>query len=194
MAAFKFIGGALCVDFVNTVGAWADGQPLRDKLAHAGDLQHWSRMANLAGARLPMNNAVLQRAVVLRGALYRILTAAIGGRASDKRDLEILNRELAAARSREFLASAKTGYHLQFPEAPERVLWAVVRSASELLTSEYLHRLRQCPGAECGWLFLDTSRNGMRQWCQMRVCGNRAKARKFRERSRQSQHRRKKRA
>ena len=181
---FQFIAGALCLDFVNTVGAWVDGELLRDKLAHPDDLKNWSRIANIVGPRTRMTEAIFRRAIVLRLALHRIFTAVIGKRAPSKADLEILNRELALARSREFLEQDEDAYGLRFPETPEKVLWAVVRSAAELLTSENLARLRQCPGEECAWLFLDTSRNGMRQWCQMRVCGNRAKARKFRERSR----------
>ncbi|HUA58436.1 MAG TPA: ABATE domain-containing protein [Verrucomicrobiae bacterium] len=179
---FKFIAGALCLDFVNTVGAWVDGDPLRDKFVHADDLKNWARLANLQSPCTPMPDAILRRAVVLRQALHRIFSAVIGGRAPARRDLDVLNRELTAARSQEFLQFADNGYCLQFAEAPQRVLWAVVRSAAELLTSADLARLRQCPGDECGWLFLDTSRNGMRQWCQMRICGNRAKARKFRRR------------
>ena len=181
---FKFIGGALCLDFVNTVGAWVDGEPLRDKLASAEDLKGWAQVANVASPPTPMTAAILRRAVVLRQALHHIFTAAIGRHAPSSRDMEILNRELAVAQSREFLEYKDQRYTLQFPDAPERVLWAIVRSAAELLASENLARLRQCPGEECAWLFLDTSRNGMRQWCQMSVCGNRAKARHFRERSR----------
>jgi predicted RNA-binding Zn ribbon-like protein len=181
---FKFIGGALCLDFVNTVGAWVDGEPLRDKLANRDELKRWSQIANIAGPRTSMTGAVFRRAVRLRGVLYRIFAAVIEKRQPVAQDMEIFNRELAAARSQEWLVCTDRGFGLGFPQTSERLLWAVVRSASELLTSESLTRLRQCPGEECAWLFLDTSRNGMRQWCQMSACGNRAKARKFRERSR----------
>jgi predicted RNA-binding Zn ribbon-like protein len=184
--SFNFIGGALCLDFVNTVGAWVDGEPLRDKLAGADDLKRWSQLTNIVGPRTAMTGAILQRAVVLRRALYRVFTAVVEKQAPVRRDLEIFDRELAVLRSQERLRYTDGGFYLWFPETPERLLWAVVRSAVELLTSENLARLRKCPGEECAWLFLDTSRNGMRHWCQMRACGNRAKARKFRERSREA--------
>src|SRR5207247_343918 len=45
------------------------------------------------------------------------------------------------------------------------------------LTSAELGRLKKCPSANCGWIFLDTTRNRTRRWCDMKVCGNRAKAR-----------------
>jgi predicted RNA-binding Zn ribbon-like protein len=44
----------------------------------------------------------------------------------------------------------------------------------------------QCPGEECGWLFLDITRSGRRPWCDMADCGNLAKVRRFRERHRAS--------
>jgi predicted RNA-binding Zn ribbon-like protein len=141
-------------------------------------------MTNIVGPHTPMSSPILRRAIVLRRVLYRIFTAVVEKRTPVQRDMEIFNRELAVTRSQECLGYAGGGFCLWFPESPEQLLWAVVRSAAELLTSENLARLRQCPGEECAWLFLDTSRNGMRQWCRMRACGNRAKARKFRERSR----------
>jgi predicted RNA-binding Zn ribbon-like protein len=59
------------------------------------------------------------------------------------------------------------------------VLWPVSWSAAELLTHGPLDRIRECPGqGNCGWLFLDVSKNASRRWCDMRVCGNRAKARR----------------
>ena len=45
-------------------------------------------------------------------------------------------------------------------------------------------RTRRCAGQECGWLFFDTTKNNRRRWCEMRVCGNRAKVRAVRERQR----------
>lgn len=56
--------------------------------------------------------------------------------------------------------------------------WPIVYSASQLLASNRLDRVRQCAGDDCGWLFLDTSRNHSRRWCDMADCGNRAKARR----------------
>jgi predicted RNA-binding Zn ribbon-like protein len=59
-----------------------------------------------------------------------------------------------------------------------RVLWPVARSAAVLLVSEQLSRVRICDADTCRWLFLDTSKSGRRRWCDMKVCGNRAKARR----------------
>jgi predicted RNA-binding Zn ribbon-like protein len=64
----------------------------------------------------------------------------------------------------------------------DTILMAVADSAAELLTSDSLPRVRQCGGLNCGWLFLDTTRNRSRRWCDMKDCGNRAKVRRYRQR------------
>jgi predicted RNA-binding Zn ribbon-like protein len=69
-------------------------------------------------------------------------------------------------------------------DALDRMLWPVARSAADLLTSDHLNRVHQCGGKDCTWLFVDTSRNHSRQWCDMGDCGNRAKARRFYQRTR----------
>jgi hypothetical protein len=45
-------------------------------------------------------------------------------------------------------------------------------------------RVKICAAEECRWAFFDRSRNRSRTWCSMRVCGNRTKARNWRERAR----------
>jgi predicted RNA-binding Zn ribbon-like protein len=64
------------------------------------------------------------------------------------------------------------------PERLESVLWPVLRSAAELLASEEAGQIRECPGDDCGWMYVDRSRNGLRRWCQMETCGNREKAKR----------------
>jgi len=64
----------------------------------------------------------------------------------------------------------------------DRVLWEVARSAARLLTSSQLSRVRPCAAADCGWWFLDDTKNASRRWCDMKICGNREKLRRFRER------------
>jgi predicted RNA-binding Zn ribbon-like protein len=67
------------------------------------------------------------------------------------------------------------------------MLWPVARSAADLLTSQEQSRVRECAASDCGWLFLDLSRNRSRRWCDMETCGNRTKARRHYARSKQEQ-------
>jgi predicted RNA-binding Zn ribbon-like protein len=63
---------------------------------------------------------------------------------------------------------------------PRSVLWPVIWSAAELLGSDEVTSLRVCDGPDCGWMYVDRSRNGLRRWCQMRTCGTREKTRRRR--------------
>jgi predicted RNA-binding Zn ribbon-like protein len=60
----------------------------------------------------------------------------------------------------------------------------VVESAAESMVRGELARVRRCGGSRCSVVFLDSTRNGRRRWCDMAVCGNRAKAARFRARER----------
>jgi predicted RNA-binding Zn ribbon-like protein len=66
------------------------------------------------------------------------------------------------------------------------MLAPVVRAAADLATSAELSRIRECGSDTCFWLFLDRSKNGTRRWCDMKVCGNRAKARRHYQRGKSS--------
>ncbi len=62
---------------------------------------------------------------------------------------------------------------------PESPLWLLAFKSVELLTSPQIARVRTCGTSTCKWLFLDSSKNQNRRWCNMRVCGNRTKARRY---------------
>ncbi|MFN3981880.1 MAG: CGNR zinc finger domain-containing protein, partial [Caldilinea sp.] len=60
------------------------------------------------------------------------------------------------------------------------VLWPIVWSAAELLTTGDLARVRMCQHEHCGWIFIDRSKNRSRRWCDMTECGNVEKVRRYR--------------
>ncbi len=199
---WKFVGGRLCLDFLNTVGGRVGpATVLREKLPDYHALLEWSRLAGIATpsqarilARLAQSHpqqarSALTRAVLLRESLYRIFVAAVRARRPDARDLAILDRELQLARSRQRLSHHRGSFHLTWEHCQptlDRILWPIALSSAELLTSGDLSRLRQCEGSDCGWMFLDTSRNRSRHWCDMKDCGNRAKVMRFRSRLKRS--------
>ncbi len=201
MPGFQFIGGALCLDFINTAGGRPETHPRRrfayevidEKLGAFSDLLRWSVAAGIltgpeaaraAGCRAPAAQALLRRALALREALYRLCLARIRAWTPPPADLALLNRALAEAHSHRLLGGSPAGYVWTWdkPDAPDRILWTLAQSAASFLASPAVAALRRCPGDDCGWLFLDASRNHSRQWCEMRVCGNRAKLRRFRRR------------
>jgi predicted RNA-binding Zn ribbon-like protein len=195
---WKIIGGRPCLDFINTVGGRAtSGTILRDKLIDYADLLEWAQFAAIvnqtesrslarhAASHRRNADATLARAVLLREALYRIFKSAVEGRRPRQADLDTLSGELRIARAHECLIHTHGAFGWTWEDseaALDRVLWPVSLSAADVLTSGDLPQLRQCDGDKCGWLFLDTSRNRSRHWCDMKDCGNRAKVRRFRTR------------
>jgi predicted RNA-binding Zn ribbon-like protein len=207
-ARMNLAGGRLCLDFVNTVGGWnpdraeAKNRPFAavardDKLNSYIDLLAWSlhtglltdseaqSLAREAGRRVKEAAATLKRAVALRGAIYRICAAIIHGAQARPADIDLLNQELNVAHGRVRLGVGEENLVWEWTDtknALDRTLWLVADSAAEMLTTDDLTRLRECPGEDCGWLFLDVSKNSRRQWCDMQTCGNLAKVRRFRQR------------
>jgi predicted RNA-binding Zn ribbon-like protein len=67
--------------------------------------------------------------------------------------------------------------------ALESPLWSVAWSAARLLASDDAKRIRRCGGIDCGWYYVDRSRNGLRRWCEMETCGTLMKTRRRAERN-----------
>lgn len=197
---FELTGGRLALDFANTV----DNRPSarrRDLLASYADLVAWGRQAAVLGtgevrrlletaARRPREaRAALREAVALREAFYGICTALAAGAEPKRGDLSRLDAAARSALGWARLERTRGGFGWGWMAGSarlDRVLWPVARDAAEFLTSGEVPRLRECAAHDCGWLFLDASRNQSRVWCNMRVCGNRAKARRHYARSRTS--------
>ena len=123
----------------------------------------------------------------MREALYPLFSRAEQGQPPPAGDLGVLQAELARALAHFRVAWSPAGFGWEWDRASsglDRMLWPVSWSAAELLAHGPLGRVRECPGQDnCGWLFLDLSKNASRRWCDMRVCGNRAKARRHHART-----------
>jgi len=64
----------------------------------------------------------------------------------------------------------------------DNVVGAVLSAAARLAVLDEWRRVKICPADDCLWAFFDHSRNRSRTWCSMRACGNREKARAWRDR------------
>jgi predicted RNA-binding Zn ribbon-like protein len=188
----KLLGGRSCLDFVNTLDP-REGERASDFLTSYSDLISWSVHAGIlksgeagrtsrSAARDPAGaSRVFTKAVALREATYRLFSAVISGRRPRATDLNVLQAALDEAPPRLRIVPTRTGFGwhpVRGSDTLERVLWPVAWSAADLLTSDDLPNVKKCTGHNCGWLFLDMSRNNNRQWCSMKGCGNREKARR----------------
>jgi predicted RNA-binding Zn ribbon-like protein len=182
------VGGALCLDFVNTRDAWfpRPGERPPDYIADYASLVAWSRRAraldDTQAAELPAGAPrALADAHRLRDAIHAVLAAASAGRRPPAAAASRLQARAAEAIVHGELAGAPGPLAWRWAEPlPHAMLWPVALSAVDLLTSEELGRLKQCPGQDgrCGWMFLDRTKNRGRRWCSMRLCGNPVKARR----------------
>ena len=193
---YDLSGGVLCLDFANTVSNRGSDAPI-DRLIAYGDLLSWSEqsraataaqvrdLAKLAAAHPSTARDALARAVEVREALYRLFAAASAKKRPRPADLALVNEQIPFALRRSRLAAAGEHYLFRVEAAADDLLSPlapVIKSAVDLLTSASLDRVRTCAADTCEWLFLDTTKNRTRRWCDMKVCGNREKVRRFRSR------------
>jgi predicted RNA-binding Zn ribbon-like protein len=188
------LGGRLCLDFCNTA-EFRDSERHIEFLTSYPALVAWGKHAGtistaeadhlLKTLHADRAEAALDAALRLRAALYHLFRGYAYGDSSDLGALEMLNGQLSAVMAQRRLQPLDSGFYWEWggsPDDPERPLWPVLLSASELLTSDDLRRVRQCPN--CGWLFVDTSRNHTRRWCSMDFCGSEVKSRRQYQRKR----------
>ena len=161
--------------FVNTY----DAETGIDEIADAAALGAWLSAAGLADPFGP-GEADVARAAAMREAL-RALLFANNGAEPDPAAHERLNAALAGSslEVRFEAGGAKLVPGGSGMDAALATLGAIVREAMQDGTWP---RLKACPADDCQWAFYDRSRNRSRTWCQMDLCGNRAKVRAFRER------------
>ncbi|MBA2682727.1 MAG: ABATE domain-containing protein [Ktedonobacteraceae bacterium] len=186
------LSGHLGLDFVNTIDP-RHAEHTHEFLTNYAALVAWGKHVELlpvdhadqllqaAEQRPAIANAAFHRALGLREALYAIFSANIGGQRPSIEDMNILNGVLREGMARASVHITEQGFAWTWEEesALDSLLWPIARSAAELLSSDEVQQVRECPGDDgCGWLFIDTSRNHRRRWCSMDGCGNRAKARR----------------
>jgi predicted RNA-binding Zn ribbon-like protein len=167
--------------FVNTTAL--DHTPDDDDLRDPEALGRWLAHYELMAPGDPVTDADHDQALRFREALRAVLMETAGA-TPVPHAIEALN---AAAKTAELLVSFRPGGRATLVPVRGGVdgalarLLAIVKCAQEDGTWE---RLKGCPADTCGSVFYDWSKNRSATWCSMEVCGNRAKARAYRERRR----------
>jgi len=197
---FDLTGGLLCLDFANTLDDRTETHP-QELLMSFEDLVSWSQQAQVVtgqeaqqllekAAQYPAKaTRVLKLAVEVREAIFRIFKAVAEDESPEEGDLVTLSAMVAEAQKHAQLVPGADGFRWEWackPEDLDCMLWPVVRSATDFLTSDDLDTVRVCASDSCNWLFIDTSKNHSRRWCNMKSCGNREKARRFYTRKKSS--------
>lgn len=179
----------LCLEFANSRYWRGTGEPT-ETLGGLDDVFNWMTLAKGLDAatvedlkaRWPRGEgdaATFAGIIALREALYRIFTAVARHEAPNADDLALLNRTLSAAPKRAELVNQDGAYLWRVERLEPKVadlLAPVLWTAGDMIAEPRRDRVRLCANDKCVWLFLDDSKSGTRRWCDMKACGNRAKA------------------
>jgi predicted RNA-binding Zn ribbon-like protein len=164
--------------FVNT----RDVEEGTDELDGPDSLLDWFSGMNLLDDEAIADEEDLERALALREGIRSLLLAKSNGEVVEPANLRELNRVAGSVCLR--VRFDEDGIATLGPEssgmsaALGRILAAVVRATDEGIWD----RLKVCTNDACQWAFYDRSKNRSGKWCTMEVCGNRMKARTFRQR------------
>jgi predicted RNA-binding Zn ribbon-like protein len=199
----RAIGGSLSIGFANTLVYRKDEVKKDDKLKDFTRLIRWAdEMGLLTGSesqklkhqskKRPEEAAtVWKRALFLRETIVRIFEAIAGGQDATPEDVSSVNAMLSETLSRLRIIPSKRAMKWTWAgwcDSLDSILWPLIYSTANLLTSSALFYVKECNGRGCGWFFIDTSRNQIRRWCSMSDCGNREKVRRFYERKKAKRH------
>jgi predicted RNA-binding Zn ribbon-like protein len=192
---FELVAGNVALDLVNTLDSRFDARGPEDLLGSYEDLLRFlvqsETLSVKQAGRLwratregPEGARVLGEVRELREALARAAYARLDGKKARGVDLEVLEREFQRAGANRRLGVEGPGFAWSWKDGGDvhLPLWMMAQAATDLLLSQQLGRLRSCGVDTCRWLFLDTSKNGTRRWCDMKICGNRMKAKRYQAR------------
>jgi len=189
LETLELVGGVLCLDFVNTINSRI--MPEHDYLMAYPDLVQWMRKVGVLSAdqanvlqtqarhNIDEAEAALHKALALRDVLYHLFSsiARQSEPPTDVMDSFIALYGEAVSHSQLVRTGSTYTPQWEVDRSYDAVLWPVAYSAGDLLFSQALSQIKECPG--CGWLFLDTSKNQSRRWCSMNTCGARSKMRRY---------------
>lgn len=185
---FQLVAGHVALDFANTLdNRYAPGRTVDMIAAYAEFLRFCVQAGVITDAQAVAlgrvkkdRERVMQQVTELRECLYRIFQAAAEKQSAAATDLELLSGWLrSGAQQRELISTGAARFERRWQDIEHSLvspLWLIADAAADLLLSELVERVRECAHDTCRWLFLDSSKNHSRRWCDMKICGNRVKA------------------
>jgi predicted RNA-binding Zn ribbon-like protein len=189
---FQLVAGHWVLDFVNTLDYRYDPDRLIDLLLsyerflafcrQSGVITATQKRKLLNGLNESDSQRALKKVIQLREALYFLILSAVHGRPPDESYLRTFNRFLAEGHVADEVVWQGRRFSRRSRDVAERLggpLRQVVDAAMGLVCSSDIEKVSECRDQSCRWLFLDRSRNHSRRWCDMQLCGNRSKAKRF---------------
>jgi predicted RNA-binding Zn ribbon-like protein len=180
---YKFIGGNLALDFVNTVADRFHPEKMEDRLQTVDQVRNWfaqARAAHSLSSELlaPVDAHTVTRLRAARAHLHVLFDAIASGKPIPAEALTWLDAALRKCSSRRQLVIERKEVRRVWSSNAtiiDILLYPLLTAAADLLTQAEAGSLRRCCDATCGWLFVDQSNARRRRWCVMADCGNRNK-------------------
>jgi predicted RNA-binding Zn ribbon-like protein len=162
--------------FVNTLDVLPGTEELRDP----NTLRAWLVANGLMRQDESVDESDLTHAIAVREAM-RAVIGGNSGRQVYPVEIATLNEVASASRLR--MRFGRDGKPRLEPEAtgPVGAMGRLVAALYSAMQDEGWDRLKLCTDDSCRWVFFDRSKNHASRWCSMESCGNRAKARRFRQ-------------
>lgn len=188
----------LCLNFINTlsgrdtvaeIDCLRSGEDVVDFMVHAGliSLEQADGLHGHLRARKGAYQRLLVRALEVRETIAAIFLAISEGRKPDVADvsaLDVLWKEFASQGELDLQSDGFVRVWNSDTAPVAFLLGPVVDDLFDLVASATPARMKACPADDCHFVFYDRTKNKSRVWCDMAVCGNRAKVRRFNERHR----------
>jgi len=146
-----FINGIPCLDFANTVVWRNNPQRCEDRLSDERDLSAWAGAASLARPEMGLAGAIAMR--------------------------EAIDRYFRSGAKRQGWAELVRLYAAALAAPDRHFPRIILHSAFALAFSPEAERVKVC--GNCGWLFIDRTRNGNKRWCIAEMCGSRTRSRRY---------------
>ena len=178
---FKFVG-RLCLDFAQT-GDMGWGTKY-ERLTSPSELQRWLSLSPLQLSRVRVASEDLRRAKMLRRAIWRMAEAVLADTAPRIVDIRLINGSACQPNLVRELDGNATSMRWRHPTAA--AAFATIAQDAVVLFADLAQRarLRRCEHPRCRVIFYDDSRPGLRRWCASNRCGDRIRARMYRDRKR----------
>ena len=186
---YKFIGGHLCFDLINTVSwrgmdkphEWLDGDDnfiLWAQLSHLINKDEAIELENELNHK--SSSTSLSDVIELRELLNRLFINLINHLPQNPKDLNDINCLRLKMEKKRILVLDKDTFKTVWQKnisLYERINSEIIFSVIQLLNTNNFEQIKKCPS--CNWIFEDKSKNKKRKWCVMEDCGNRNKMKNF---------------
>lgn len=175
-------GGLLCLDFINTVSGYMVNDPI-NYLTNEYEWLTWLKRVKLVEdgfGNFEKDSFNINEILQVREMLYQLFIHYVEEQTIPDKVLTLFNKY--CKRMNKHLTIIPDGKEIREilffdQQSANAYLLPIMRSAKDMLLSTELKNIKVCPN--CGWIFLDKTKNNARRWCNMKACGNKMKTQKY---------------